>query len=168
MSEAPFAGLSVSSRARSAGGDGAQAVNGPIETKDFHMTEQEHKQAVDAARAEGEKAGFAAANARYETVLNSEEYAGREGLAAKLLGNADFSAEQIIDTLSAAERKTEQKAEEPDAEAAAREDMQAAIKAQGNDAVEAADRTASDDPALSAAGVWEKAYQSLGFTKPAA
>lgn len=57
-----------------------------------YMTEEEHKAALAAARAE--------ATTRMNTVLASEHYTGREKLAATLLGNDKMSAEEIVAALA--------------------------------------------------------------------
>jgi hypothetical protein len=59
------------------------------------MTTEANDAAIAAARAEG----FADASARYNAVLASEHYAGRESLALNLLGNAAMSAEAIVAAL---------------------------------------------------------------------
>lgn len=65
-----------------------------------------HTQAdVDKASADATAAATLAANERFNAVLASEHYAGREPLAQKLLGKADLSADDIIDMLQAAEKK---------------------------------------------------------------
>lgn len=62
------------------------------------MTTQTNDDAVAKAHAEG----FAAANTRFNAVLASEHYAGRETLAQTLLGNDKLTAEEINTALASA------------------------------------------------------------------
>lgn len=75
-----------------------------------YMTEDEHKAALAAARAE--------ANTRMNTVLASEHYSGREKLAANLLANDALSADAIISALSVAAKEGPAPNAEPDDDAA--------------------------------------------------
>lgn len=69
--------------------------------------EKTHTQAdVDQAVATASAAAMKAASERYNTVLASEHYAGRETLAQALLAKDALSAQDIIETLQAAEKKS--------------------------------------------------------------
>lgn len=119
MNDGAYAGLRLAARA---GDPDPETAETPPETdddepskgkkkKDTEMTNEEHEAAVaaasDKARAEGKAAGFAEANERSAAVMASEHYAGNEPLAAKLLAKESLSADDIIDSLSAANPKTE-------------------------------------------------------------
>lgn len=99
--------------------------------KDKKMTDT-NTAAVETAKKEGHDSGFKAANDRMNAVFASEHYAGREALAAKMLGKPGLSAEDIIDVLASTPKaaSSELSAEEQRtaAEEAARTEMQAAIK----------------------------------------
>lgn len=127
--------------------------------KEHHMTEQEHETAVAKAHAEG----FAQANDRYGKVIASEHYAGREALAHKLLGNDKLGAEEIIDTLSAAEKKPEAAG---DADETARAEMRDALARNTNSNIEAAAQGAPDKQAAAAA-VWDAAISRMPGAKKA-
>lgn len=103
--------------------------------KDQDMTEEEMQAATAAAR----KEGFEAANARFNTVLASEHFAGREQLAKMLLAT-DLSAENITAALAAAAPAAPTAAPAPAnttaSDDAAREEMRAAIQQNTNAAVE--------------------------------
>lgn len=66
--------------------------------KEEPMTDTTNDAALAAARAEGRNE----ANARWNTVLASEHYAGREQLAASLLANDAMSADAIVAALATA------------------------------------------------------------------
>lgn len=68
------------------------------EKEEPNMTDTTNDAAIAAARAEGRNE----ANARWNTVLASEHYAGREQLAAQLLSNDAMTAEAIVAALAAA------------------------------------------------------------------
>jgi hypothetical protein len=96
--------------------------------KDKTMTDTTTKADIDTARTEGHAAGFAEANTRYNTVLGSEHYAGREALAKTLLGNAKLGADEIIAALESAP-KTEAAAPAGDTEADERADLRRSLAA---------------------------------------
>ena len=73
-------------------------------------TKAETEPKVDAAKIAAE--ARAEERGRFAAVQASEEFAGREPLANKLLATTDMSAEQIVGVLSSAERKVETPATE--------------------------------------------------------
>lgn len=100
--------------------------------KDKDMTTEEMNAATAAAR----KEGFDAATARFNTVIGSANFAGRETLAKTLLAT-DLSAEQIETALAATAPAAAPAA--PAAAAsddAARAEMAAAIAANSNSGIE--------------------------------
>jgi hypothetical protein len=135
--------------------------------KDMPMTEEEMKAAISAAEtkaaSDAAQAATKAAHDRMTAVFASEHYAGREAMAAKLLGKAAMSAEDIIDVL-ASTPKTETTALTPEqqkaaSEEAARKEMQAAIGSQSNSNVDA-DAPKPDQAAKEQAG-WTKATAKI-------
>lgn len=130
--------------------------------KDQDMTEEEMQAATAAAR----KEGFEAANARFNTVLASDHFAGREQLAKTLLAT-DLSAENIVAALAAAAPAAPPAAPAPAnttaSDDAAREEMRAAIQQNTNAAVETgavAAPTGADAP--------DQKAVAAGFAKGAA
>lgn len=111
--------------------------------------------ALAAARAEG----FKAANERNAAVAASEHYAGREKLAANLLGNDKLSAADIIAALAEAPAPVTA-ASEPDPDAAARAEMRTAIDESGNSNVDA---NVGGKPAAQAdnGAVWDRAIANI-------
>lgn len=125
--------------------------------KDQHMTEDEHKAAVAAAEQSARTEATTQANARFAAVLASEHYAGREKLAANLLGNEKMSADEIVTALALAD-KIEPKAEE-DPDAAARAAMADAIGETGNSGIETTGANAGQtDTKAKADAVWTRAW----------
>ncbi len=126
--------------------------------KEKDMTEAELNQVKADARAEGVKAE----RDRFTAVLASEHYQGRDAVAHKMLGK-DMSAEDIIDVLATAPVATatlEADAEKPDAEAAARAEMKAAIKATGNSGIDT-NGSGNPDTKLTSAQVWDAAIANI-------
>ena len=127
--------------------------------KDQDMTEEEMQAAIAAAR----KEGFEAANARFNTVLASDHFAGREQLAKTLLAT-DLSAENIVAALAAAAPAAPTApANTTASDDAAREEMRAAIQQNTNAAVETgavAAPTGADAP--------DQKAVAAGFAKGAA
>lgn len=127
---------------------------------DESVSAEAHAKAVADAKIEA----TAAANARYSAVLASDEYQGREALATNLLGNASMDANAIIGALAAAPR-IEPTAIDADAaakaaEAAARDEMKAALAETGNSDVEGIGGDSSKpDAKAEADSVWAKAYK---------
>lgn len=78
--------------------------------KDKNMDKTHTQDDVDTAAAQAASAATKAANERFNAVLASEHFAGREALGQKLLSNDKLSAEDIIDMLQAAEKKPEPEA----------------------------------------------------------
>lgn len=76
------------------------------EKKETDMDKTHTQADVETAAAQAAAAATRAANERFGAVLASEHYVGREALGQKLLGNEKLSAEEIIDMLQAAEKKT--------------------------------------------------------------
>ncbi len=79
-------------------------------------------------------AASAAANERFGKVLASDQYAGRESLAHKLLGNAALGADDIIDALASAPKAASPAPEagQNAAEEAGRQVMRDALAEAGN------------------------------------
>lgn len=142
--------------------------------KEVTMTEEEK---LAAAKAEGKSEALAeasaAANARYNTVLASEHYAGREKLAAKLLGNDKLDATEIVGMLAEAE-KAAPVAADPEtnraaAEEAGRQTMKEALEENANSNIDANNGGGKPlDAKAKAAGVWDRANAKVGRAKPAA
>lgn len=112
--------------------------------------------ALAAARAEG----FKAANERNAAVVASEHYAGREKLAANLLGNDKLSAADIIAALAEAPAPVAV-ASATDPDAAARAEMRDALAESGNSNVDA---NAGAKPAAAQAdngAVWDRAIANI-------
>ena len=101
-----------------------------------------------------------AATDRAVAVMSSEHFAGREKQAAKLLVNDKLSASEIIELLADMSPATAS-----DPEAAARAEMQAALKENAPSGIEANSLGA---PTQAAGNIWENSYAKLGLTKPAA
>lgn len=140
----PYAGLRMAARAGKPDPENTETMEPEDEEESSDAGGKKEKEtmndktsaaALDAAKAEGRKEGFAEANERFSAVIASEHYAGREQLAHKLLGNVNLGADDIIDVLQAAEKKAGVEAstnDTPDPEAAARGVMKAAIEETGN------------------------------------
>jgi len=64
------------------------------------ISQIDHERAVNAARAEGTKAGATAERERFKAVFGSEHYRGREAAAQKMLVSTDMTAEQIDGVLA--------------------------------------------------------------------
>lgn len=121
--------------------------------------------ALAAARAEG----FKAANERNAAVVASEHYAGREKLAANLLGNDKLSAADIIAALAEAPAPVAAATTDPDA--AARAEMRDALAESGNSNVDAnaGGRPAAEaDSAQQISASWDRAYDRVFGTNSAA
>jgi hypothetical protein len=111
MSTATYAGLRAASRAGSPKPDDmettaesedeaedAEAEPKAKKKEKEYMTEAEANAAIADATAKAK----ADERARFASVMASEEYAGRETLAATLLGNDKLSADEIVTALAAA------------------------------------------------------------------
>jgi hypothetical protein len=121
------------------------------EKEEPNMTDTTNDAAIAAARAEGRNE----ANARWNTVLASEHYAGREQIAAQLLSNDAMTAEAIIAALAAAlaAPKATTLTEEQQREAAeegGRKELKSALESGKNSNVDP-DGGAGGDQKLSAA-----------------
>ncbi len=81
--------------------------------KDEYMTEDE----ANAAIAEATAKAKADERARFAAVMASDEYQGRESLAATLLANDKLSADEIVTALAAAPKAAAPAAPEPAADA---------------------------------------------------
>ena len=82
------------------------------------VTKEEHDKAVAKAATESSRQASEQVAARFNAVLGSDNYAGREAFAAKLLKNDKLSAEEINDIL--ADVPTAVKAENDDSAARAK------------------------------------------------
>ena len=103
------------------------------------------------ALAQAKAEGFAEANARFNTVLASDQYAGRELLAKTLLGNDKLSADEIVTALAAAPKIEASPLASADADdGLARADMRAALAAEqpAATAAEGSDDTTPEDDSL--------------------
>lgn len=110
-----------------------------------------------------EDAKAKAATERAVAVMSSEHAVGRMEQAGKLLANDKLSADEIISVLSVAASSTTP----ADPEAAARADMQAALKENANTVIEANDG-GGQKPASKAADVWAAAHAKVfGSNTPA-
>lgn len=127
---------------------------------DMSTANKDQEAAVAQAQADAKAEGMREANERFSKVLASEHYAGREPLAKKLLGNASLSADEIIETLSVAEKKADQQAEErANAEAAeegGRKEMQAALSETKNSNIDA-EGSGKSGPKADSSKIWDQA-----------
>lgn len=109
-------------------------------------------------------AGFSAANARFNTVLASDAYAGNEAQAKVLLANDKLSADEIISILAAANPAAPAAASDEDSDDAARAEMQAALAANANSNIDAsAASEAGVKTPESAASIWDQAHANCNF-----
>lgn len=129
------------------------------------MADETQTAALDAAKKEGHDAGFKAATDRFNAVMASEHYAGREASAAKLLTNgALFSASaDDVCAILADMPKVEQTAltEQQQLEAAeegGRKEMQAELAKGKNSNIDA---NAGKAKAESSAAVWDTAIAAV-------
>lgn len=102
--------------------------------------------------------------ARFQAVNASDEYKGREALAAKLLGTTNMTSEAIIEVLGTAERKPDEKAE-----GSARNHFKEAMDKDGKVGVEAGadpeeeiDGALADDGRTKACHGLLSSYQAAG------
>lgn len=142
--------------------DENEPLNNP-KKKDDPMNDEELKAAVDAARAEGDGAGFRRANERMTKVTASEYYTGREALAQSLLASDGLSADDIIGHLSKAPKAeaantaalTDEQQRQA-AEEAGRSEMKAELEKNKNSEIDASSGKGPDKKAAADA-VWDKA-----------
>lgn len=120
------------------------------------------KCAPDSKASAAEPGSFAAANDRALAVMASEHFAGREKLAATLLANDKLSAGEIVAALAAT---TAPAAAAGDPDAAAREEMKAALAAQKNSQIDPTGAGTSASKQDSAS-IWDQAHSLNGFTPP--
>lgn len=120
---------------------------------------------VDKASADAAVAATLAANERFNAVMASEHYAGREPLAQKLLGKSDMSASDIIDMLQAAEKKPAAQASELSedgrrnaAEEGGRAEMREQLGKDKNSDIDAGGGKDGKPAAADASKVWGAAY----------
>ncbi len=99
---------------------------------------------------------FAQVNARFQTVLASDDYKGREQLAHTLLGNASLSADAILAALAAAPSPTVNAGTADDAALA---EMRAALASTGNSKIDA--NAPAPGAAAKAASVWDTALAKV-------
>jgi len=131
--------------------------------KENDMPDEEKAALVDAAKKEGQQAGFKEANDRMNKVFASEHYTGREATAAKLLGKPAMSADDIIDVLadmpkvekSGLTEEQQRKA----AEEGGRKEMQDAMNSRGNAELGQGDASEPNSRAKSAS-VWARAREA--------
>jgi hypothetical protein len=123
--------------------------------KEKDMTEAEIETMKAEARAEGVKAE----RARFDAVLASEHYTGREATAHKLLGK-DMSADDIIDVLATAPVAAAAEAEAPDAEAVQRDEMKKALAETGNSKIDPNGGGKSNNEQTSAQ-IWDAAIAKI-------
>lgn len=142
-------------------------------SKETDMTDQTSAEAVAEAEKKGTDAGFKAANDRMNKVFASEHYAGREALAAKMLGKPSMSAEDIIDLLAdtpkaaTATGLTEEQQREA-AEAAGRETMKIAIDETANSSVDASGGDKNADAKAKATNHgWDKIHAEVDARRAA-
>lgn len=179
MSNGAYAGLRRAARAESPAPENPETMpedEGDTEAKgkkkkDTEMTEEEHKAAIAEAETKAKAAGFAEANERFAKVTASEHYAGRELLAHKLLGNAKLDADEIIDTLSASEKKVEFEASEEAkaaaAEEAGRKEMQAALGETTNSKIDAGAGAQQQEKTAASSSLWDNAIARISPNKAA-
>ena len=121
---------------------------------DNTVSAEEHASALADATAKA----TAAANARFNAVIGSEHYKGREALATNLLGNASMDADAIIGALATAPKAEKSDA---DADAAARAEVKANIDKNANSGIQPSQETiAPQDEGPSAQAIesgWSKA-----------
>jgi hypothetical protein len=124
--------------------------------KEPKMNDDKTAAAIDAARKEGHDAGFKAASDRFNAVMASEHYEGREAQAKAMLGKTALAASDIIELLAAAPKAaptaSDDAAVKEAAEAAARAEMQASIAQTGNSNIDAGNDAAPDKDAAISAG----------------
>ncbi len=179
MSEnAPFAGLTLADQPKGSGSDsetGDKETGAQTTEEETTMTEEERKAAEDKARQEAAAEATAAANARTQTIMASEHYAGNEKLAMNLMGTS-LTAEQVIAALADA-NKPEQGASEEEIERRAEEKAGEQVgkildKENGGQSVEAnagggnGGAAAGKTTPETAAKTWSNAYAKLGMDKP--
>lgn len=157
MNEA-YAGLRLAARAGEPD-DTSTQDNASIEdkTKETTMTDQEIAAAQDAAVATARSEATAAANARFNTVLASEHYAGREPLAKGLLANDKLSADDITAALALASKEAPAAAADDAGDLAARQTALAAMDGKVGDLGADAAGGAAE---VNAADVWKKAIKA--------
>ena len=142
-------------------GDKSKSKKKDEDMSEETVTAEDHAKAL----ADATVKATADANARFNAVMASEHYTGRETLAANLLGNAVMTAEAITSAL-AVSPKIEPSAIgseliEAKAEEAARAEMRSAIDQTANAAINVAPAGVAgadiDEKAVSDAS-WAKAY----------
>ncbi|MBL9070419.1 MAG: hypothetical protein JNM03_10560 [Sphingopyxis sp.] len=145
-------------------GDGA-VPPAKSKKKEPEMADENQNAAVDTAKKEDHDAGFKAATDRFNAVMASEHYAGREAAAGKLLTNASMfnaSADDITGILADMPKieKTELSEEEQReaAETGGRKEMQEQLQKGANSSIEAdAGNGGAKNTAAEAAGIWDRA-----------
>lgn len=137
--------------------DGDDAPKSKKKAKEPKPMEDENCNADAIAQARADE------RARFNAVLASDNYAGRETLAQSLLANDKLSADEIVTLLAAAGpvAPAAATASEADAEDAARAEMQAALADNANSNIDA-----GAPPAVAAGNdgsVWDQAYALCNF-----
>jgi len=131
--------------------------------KEADMSETNNAEAIATAKKEGREEGIKSAHDRMTAVFASDHYAGREAMAAKLLGKPNMTAEDIVDVLADTPKANPSGLSEDQgreaAEEAGRKEMRQAIEGGKNSNIDA-DAGNGDgkksDPAA-AGGIWDKA-----------
>lgn len=136
--------------------------------KEPEMADENTNAAVDAANKEGRTDGFKAATDRFNAVMASEHYAGREAAAGKLLTNASMfnaSAEDITGILAEmpkAEQAALTEAQQREAaEEAGRKEMQAELAKQNNSGIDADGGKGGAEKSADATAVWDRAIKAV-------
>lgn len=134
-------------------------------TKEPDMADNDQNAAVEAAKKEADAAGFKRASDRFNAVMASEHYAGREAVATKLLSKDAMSADDIIDVLAASPKAEPAAASDEDLKKAREEGeakgMKDALAGGKNSQVEANDEGGKPDAKAKADSVWDRAYASV-------
>lgn len=132
------------------------------------MADENQSAALDAAKKEGHDAGFKAATDRFNAVMASEHYAGREASAAKLLTNASlFSASAddvcaILADMPKVEHTALSEQEQREAaEDGGRKEMKEALGKGANSNIDADAGKDGKAKAESSAAVWDTAIAAV-------
>lgn len=163
MSNGAYAGLRLAARAKGPDPESNPNEIEPDEDEDDASSKDGKKKEpkmsdtnTDAAASAARAEGFAEANARFNTVLASDQFAGREALAKSMLANDKLSADEIITMLAAAPKiEASPLASFDGGDANALAAMQAALAETGNSNIDA-NTTTTTASADDSAGVWDR------------
>lgn len=132
--------------------------------KEPEMADDNQNAAIDAAKKEAHDGGFKAATDRFNAVMASEHYAGREAAAGKLLTNVSMfnaSAADITGILADMPKIEKTELSEEDqreaAEAGGRKEMQEQLQKGANSDIDADAGKGGKDKTAEAAGIWDRA-----------